>query len=94
MWYNEGQWRHFTPDNSQVLYWTSNHLKADPEKGIWYLPHDDVLSSGLGYFDGITGKSYNPPHKYLHAPSSLVVDPHGSVWMGTWFDGLYKLKRN
>ncbi len=87
------RWRNHSPGNSDVLYWNVGRIAADPQAGVWYLPHDEERSVGLGYFDGERGARYNPPHRILDRPSSLVVDPQGSVWVGTWFDGLYKLER-
>ncbi len=93
MQYKKGEWYQFTPNNSHVLYWSMNHLAADSKKGIWYLPHDDVRSKGLGFFDGAKFETYNPPHHILPSPSSLVVSPKGTVWVGTWFEGVYQLER-
>ena len=93
MRYKGGEWKHFTKDNSELLYWSIDHLVADPKEGVWYLPHDDIPSRGLGYFDGVEGESFNPPHRILPDPSSLAVEPDGTLWIGTWFNGLYKLQR-
>jgi ligand-binding sensor domain-containing protein len=93
MRYQQGNWEQFTPDNSDVQYWSIGHLAADPDQGIWYLPHDDVRSRGLGYFEGNRGRVFNPPHQILASPSSLLVEPSGVIWVGTWYDGLYKLAR-
>ncbi|MCP4296887.1 MAG: hypothetical protein GY786_14895, partial [Proteobacteria bacterium] len=93
MRYKDRKWTHFTPENSDLLYWSLENLVADPKKGIWYLPHGDVRSRGLGLFDGESGKSFNPPHQILPNPSSLVVEPNGVVWIGSWFNGLYRLER-
>lgn len=93
MRYQQGNWEQFTPDNSDVQYWSVGHLAADPDQGIWYLPHDDVRSRGLGYFEGTRGRVFNPPHQILASPSSLLVEPSGVIWVGTWYDGLYKLAR-
>jgi tetratricopeptide (TPR) repeat protein len=91
--YRQGNWEQFTPENSDVQYWSVGHLAADPDQGVWYLPHDDVRSRGLGYFDGNTGRVFNPPHQTLASPSSLLVEPSGVIWVGTWYDGLYQLVR-
>ncbi len=91
--YQLGNWEQFTPENSDVQYWSVGKLAADPERGIWYLPHDEVRSRGLGYFDGNTGRVFNPPHQILASPSSLLVEPSGVIWVGTWYDGLYQLVR-
>ncbi|MFQ5656131.1 MAG: exo-alpha-sialidase [Candidatus Methylomirabilales bacterium] len=90
--YHGGRWSSFTPDNSQILYASIGRVEADPVKGVWYIAHPETRSRGLGYFDGTTGRVYNPPHRILDRPSSLAVDPNGHVWVGTWFDGLYDLE--
>ena len=86
-------WRNHSPANSDVLYWNIGKIVSDPQTGVWYLPHEEERSVGLGYFDGRRGVTYNPPHQVLDRPSSLIVDHQGDVWVGTWFDGLYKLER-
>ena len=91
--YRDEKFTSFSPENAGLLYWSIDHLTADPQKGIWYLPHDDVASKGLGYFDGENHQVFNPPHTVLPSPSSLVVEPSGIVWVGTWFNGLYRMER-
>ncbi len=75
------------------LYPFIGPIVEDPKKGIWYLPDEDTACKGLAYFDGQTNKLFNPPHAVLEKPSSLAVDGQGNVWIGTWFNGLYKLER-
>ncbi len=86
-------WRQYSPENSDVLYWSIGKIVADARAGVWYLPHGEERSRGVGYFDGNTGETYNPPHQVLDKPSSIVVDEQGDIWIGTWFDGLYRLER-
>ena len=86
-------WRRSSPENSEVLYWNVGHIVPDARAGVWYLPHSDERSRGLGYFDGSNGRAYNPPHQLLDKPSSIVIDDAGDIWIGTWFDGLYRLQR-
>jgi len=85
-------WQKFTPENSDVLYWSVGNIKKDLQQGIWYLPHIEVRSHGLGYFNGEKGHVFNPAHDILDRPSSLAIDPDGSVWIGSWFDGLHHLE--
>ena len=75
------------------VYASIGPIAQDPVKGLWYLPDDDTPCKGVVYFDGLTHKVYNPPHATLEKPSSLAVDAQGNVWIGTWFNGLYKLER-
>ena len=86
-------WKHFRPETSAILYRDIGALAVDRRGGVWYLPHDTVPSVGLGYFDGKKSEVYNPPHALLTKPSSLAVEDDGTVWIGTWFDGLYRLER-
>ncbi len=86
------EWRHYTPNTSPVLYWSIGSLVPDPRSGVWYLPAAEERSVGLGYFDGVRHRVLNPPHEVLSQPSSLVVEPDGrTVWIGTWFNGLYQI---
>ena len=91
--YRQGSWEQFTPQNSDLLYWSVGHLAADPRQGVWYLPHGDVRSKGLGYLGVGGGRVFNPPHQILPSPSSIAVEPSGVIWIGTWYDGLYKMIR-
>ena len=68
-------------------------MVPDARAGVWYLPHRAERSRGLGFFDGSNGGAYNPPHQTLDKPSSIVIDDAGDIWIGTWFDGLYRLQR-
>lgn len=92
MRYRGERWTSFTPQNSEVIYASIGRLEADPKRGVWYLAHPEARSYGLGYFDGTKGSLYNPPHRILEKPSALAVDHRGYVWVGTWFDGLYRLE--
>lgn len=76
------------------VYPSIGQAVKDPSGGIWYLPADDIPSKGVAYFDGKTNKLYNPPHAILAKPSGLAVDHHGVVWIGTWFNGLYKMEKS
>jgi hypothetical protein len=75
------------------VYVSVGAIAKDPVKGVWYLPANDIPCQGVVYDDGQTVKIYNPPHDILQKPSSLAVDSQGGVWIGTWFNGLYKLER-
>jgi len=75
------------------VYKAIGAIAKDPVNGVWYLPADDIPCRGVVYDNGKIGKIYNPPHDVLSKPSSLAVDSQGGVWIGTWFNGLYKLER-
>lgn len=74
------------------IYPEIGRIVQDAKGGIWYFSAEDAPSKGLAYFDGQTNKLYNPPHGMFTQPSGLAVDHHGDVWVGTWFNGLYKLQ--
>jgi ligand-binding sensor domain-containing protein len=86
------QWTAFTPTNSSLPDWSIGRLAPGLTGGVWYIPHAEARSRGLGFFDGTRGHLHNPPHTVLDRPSSIAVDPRGHVWIGTWFDGLYELE--
>jgi len=95
--YQKNRWEQFTPENSPILYSSIKYLKADAQGGIWYLPGDDIPvrpEGGLGYFRDGKHQGFHPPHRWLEKTSGLDLDEEGNVWIGTWFDGLFELKRN
>ena len=92
MRFKDNKWEHFTPENSPINYWSIDRMAGDKKKGIWFLPHDDVVSQGIAYFDGNKGVMVNPPYNVFNAPSSIVVEDEDTLWIGSWFDGVYQLK--
>lgn len=92
IFYKDRTWQKLTPENSANPFWSVGKLAADAHGGVWFISDDSVESYGVGYCDGKTVSIYNPPHHILRSPSSLDVDKDGSVWIGSWFDGVYQME--
>jgi ligand-binding sensor domain-containing protein len=91
--FQDEKWELFSPKNSKVAYTDIGSMSADPKGGIWYIAHGESRSYGVGFFDGVQHILYNPPQRIINKPSSLGVDFHGGIWVGTWFGGIYNLVR-
>ncbi len=91
--FKNNKWKMFSPQNSSIAYDRIGMLIPASEKGIWYGADGQARSFGIGYFDGVSNTLYNPPQRFIDTPSALDIDRQGRVWVGTWYDGVYKLDR-
>ena len=87
-------WHQLAGERSGVPYRSIGAIAPDPRGGVWLIAHPQVRSSGLVHVHDSETNVYNPPDRLLHAPTGLSIGPDGDVWIGTAFDGVYKLERS
>jgi ligand-binding sensor domain-containing protein len=89
------QWKQHEESSNELshLFKSIGIIRKDPKNGVWLMSDSDVQSHGILHTDGHTTTLYNPPDRILKAPTGLSVDPIGNVWIGTAFDGMFRLQR-
>jgi TolB-like protein len=92
--FKERQWSGIAPiDRGAVRsYQSVMTIRPDPDKGVWMLPGPEEVSHGVLYSDGARSLLLNPPDRIIQAPTGVGVDARGVVWIGTAFDGLFRLE--
>ena len=90
----ERQWSGLAPieQGSVQPYQSVMAIRPDPDKGVWMLPGPEEASRGVLYSNGARSLLLNPPDRIITAPTGVGVDASGIVWIGTAFDGLYRLE--
>ena len=85
-------WRLIGADEA-APYRHVSELHADADAGVWMMPGAKEHSRGVAWSNGVDTVLYNAPDRRIHAPTGMGVDQDGIVWIGTAFDGLYRLER-
>ena len=62
-------------------------IAADPKHGVWAAGRGKLV-----YLDGSGRQSWPMPDKLIGAPTALLVNSDGRVWMGTAEDGVWTVK--
>ena len=90
----ERQWSGLAPIARGAVrpYRSVMTIRPDPDKGVWMLPGPEEASRGVLYSDGGRSLLLNPPDRIIQAPTGVGVDANGVVWIGTAFDGLFRLE--
>lgn len=81
---NDGQWTMYDMDNSGLPSNLINHMNIDQNGVIWLATDGDITR-----FDRVNWKVIRLPAKENIA-LTIETDPQGSVWVGTYDQGLYK----
>ena len=90
MWrWQKGKWEAFDTTNGLPLQ-SFESLAQSPDGSFWFTAE----RAGLYRFDGKNFSQVPASREFAgEMPISAIVDSEGSIWVGTAFNGLYRLSR-